>query len=92
MLAVAAFVALPWITARSKTLLWAWLAGGLAYVFVVVTVERVDYYLYPLFRSAPWSSAGCSRALSTLVRGVDAAPAARYALVALVPLAALSRS
>ena len=33
---------------RSRTLLWAWLAGGLAYVYVVVTVERVDYYMYLL--------------------------------------------
>ena len=26
----------------------AWLVAGLAYAYVVVTVERVDYYLYPL--------------------------------------------
>jgi 4-amino-4-deoxy-L-arabinose transferase-like glycosyltransferase len=26
----------------------AWLLAGLAYAYVVVTVERVDYYLYPL--------------------------------------------
>ena len=29
-------------------MLWGWLAGGLFYAYVVVTVERVDYYLYPL--------------------------------------------
>lgn len=28
--------------------LLAWLLAGLAYAYVVVTVERVDYYLYPL--------------------------------------------
>jgi hypothetical protein len=28
--------------------LFAWLLAGLAYAYVVVTVERVDYYLYPL--------------------------------------------
>ena len=47
-LAVAGFVALPWIPARSKALLWGWLAGGLIYLYVVVTVERVDYYMLPL--------------------------------------------
>jgi hypothetical protein len=90
LLAVAAFIALPWITARSKTLLWAWLAGGLAYVFVVVTVERVDYYLYPLLPLCALVIGGFLARFVALVRGVDAAPAARYALVALVPLAALA--
>jgi hypothetical protein len=88
-LAIAAFVALPWITARSKTLLWAWLAGGLVYVFVVVTVERVDYYLYPLLPLCGLVIGGMLARFVALVRGVDAAPAARYALIALVPLAAL---
>ena len=41
-------IALPWMRARSKALLWGWLAGGLLYVYVVVTVERVDYYMLPL--------------------------------------------
>ena len=90
LLAIAAFVALPWITARSKTLLWGWLAGGLAYVFVVVTVERVDYYLYPLLPLCALVIGGALARFVALVRGVDAAPAARYALVALVPLAALA--
>lgn len=31
---------------RSDALLWGWLGGGLLYAYVVVTVERVDYYLY----------------------------------------------
>ena len=34
---------------RSRTtLLWGWLVGGVLYAYVVVTVERVDYYLYIL--------------------------------------------
>ncbi len=33
---------------RSDAVLWGWLAGGMLYAFVVVTVERVDYYLYLL--------------------------------------------
>jgi hypothetical protein len=90
LLAVVAFVALPWVTARSKTLIWAWLAGALVYVFVVVTVERVDYYLYPLLPLCALVIGGLLARFLALVRGVDAAPAARYAVVALVPLVALA--
>jgi hypothetical protein len=52
---------------RSRTLLPAWLGGALAYAFVVVTVERVDYYLYvfvPL--AALWSGGLAARLLGTL--------------------------
>ena len=45
---IVALIALPWMRARSAVLLWGWLAAGLLYVFVVVTVERVDYYMLPL--------------------------------------------
>jgi Dolichyl-phosphate-mannose-protein mannosyltransferase len=45
-LAIAGFV-VP-LRSRSNALLWGWLAGGLLYAYVVVTVERVDYYLYLL--------------------------------------------
>lgn len=31
---------------REAAVLYGWLAGALAYIFVVVTVERVDYYMY----------------------------------------------
>jgi len=31
---------------RAPELLWGWLVGALLYTYVVVTVERVDYYLY----------------------------------------------
>jgi 4-amino-4-deoxy-L-arabinose transferase-like glycosyltransferase len=34
------------LRSRSDALLWGWLGGGLLYAYVVVTVERVDYYLY----------------------------------------------
>jgi hypothetical protein len=43
-LAAAAVARLGWRDA----LVWGWLAGGLLYTYVVVTVEQVDYYLYPL--------------------------------------------
>jgi hypothetical protein len=36
------------LRSRSDALIWGWLAGGLVYAYVVVTVERVDYYLYLL--------------------------------------------
>lgn len=36
------------LRSKADAILWGWLAGGLLYTYVVVTVERVDYYLYPL--------------------------------------------
>jgi hypothetical protein len=36
------------LRSRSDALVWGWLGGGLLYTYVVVTVERVDYYLYLL--------------------------------------------
>ena len=36
------------LRSKADAVLWGWLAGGLIYAYVVVTVERVDYYLYPL--------------------------------------------
>jgi 4-amino-4-deoxy-L-arabinose transferase-like glycosyltransferase len=36
------------LRSRSDALIWGWLGGGLLYAYVVVTVERVDYYLYLL--------------------------------------------
>jgi hypothetical protein len=86
LLAIGSFVALPWIQTRSRALLWGWLVAGLAYAFVVVTVERVDYYLYPLL---PLCALVIGAALSALVSRIltaDAAPIARYAILALLPL------
>ncbi|MBV8074307.1 MAG: glycosyltransferase family 39 protein [Candidatus Eremiobacteraeota bacterium] len=50
------FVFMP--RARSRALLYAWLAAGVLYAFVVVTVERVDYYLYPLLPLAALAGGG----------------------------------
>jgi hypothetical protein len=36
------------LRSRADAVLWGWLAGGLIYTYVVLTVERVDYYLMPL--------------------------------------------
>ena len=60
-IAIAGFLFMPAST-RSRALLWAWLAGGLAYVYAVVTVERVDYYMYLLLPLAALAGAGlCAR-------------------------------
>ena len=89
-LTIASFIALPWIQTRSKALLWGWLIGGLAYTYAVVTVERVDYYMYLLLPLCALVIGGALARFITAVMAVDAAPAARYALAALVPIAALA--
>jgi hypothetical protein len=89
LLAVLSLVAIPWISARSKALLWLWLIGGLAYVYVVVTVERVDYYMAPLL---PLCALAIGGALARFMRSILAADAtlpARAAIAALVPVAGL---
>jgi 4-amino-4-deoxy-L-arabinose transferase-like glycosyltransferase len=43
---------------RSKALLYGWLIAIALYAFVVVTVERVDYYLYPALPLAALAGAG----------------------------------
>jgi hypothetical protein len=77
----AAFIALGWIPSRSRSLVWCWLAGGLAYAFVVVTVERVDYYLLALLPLCALAIAGASSALWTAAQTMPS-PAARYGVVA----------
>jgi hypothetical protein len=89
-LGIAGFLALPWIEARSKLLLWGWLAGGLLYVYVVVTVERVDYYMYALLPLAALVIGGLATGFARTLRRADVAPAARTALLAIVPLLALA--
>ncbi|MBV8489095.1 MAG: glycosyltransferase family 39 protein, partial [Candidatus Eremiobacteraeota bacterium] len=89
LLAIASFVALPWIPVRGRLVLWGWLAGGLAYVYVVVTVERVDYYMAPLLPLCA-IAIGCAAAFfAGRVATVDAAPAARYAILAILPIVAV---
>jgi hypothetical protein len=89
-LAIVGFIALPWIPARGKAMLWGWLAGGSIYLYVVVTVERVDYYMLPLLPLFALVIGGVAGAFSTAVRTEALAPAARYALLAIVPLLALA--
>jgi hypothetical protein len=82
-LAIAGFVALPWVPARSKTLLWAWLAAGLVYIYVVVTAEHVDYYMYPLLPLGALVIGGMVARFVAGIRGADVAAPARYGLLAL---------
>lgn len=88
-LAIAGLIALPWIPTRSRSLLWAWLAGGLIYTFVVVTVERVDYYMLAMLPLAALAIGGLAARFTAVIRGVDVAAGPRYALLALVPLVAV---
>jgi len=89
LLLLAGLVALPRLHPRSPALLWGWLLGGLAYVYAVVTVERVDYYMYLLLPLAALIAGGAVDAFVAAVRRTDAAPAARYAILALLPLLAI---
>lgn len=89
-LAVAGLVALPWIAARSKALLWGWFAGGMAYIYVVVTVEHVDYYMLPLLPLGALLVGGALAAFARSVRVAAIATTARYALLALIPVLALA--
>ena len=77
------------VPARSRVVLFAWLAAALAYAYVVVTVERVDYYLYPIVPLAAVWTGGLVAALRDLVpsgpsRRVAFGAFAAIALVALV--------
>ena len=45
---LAGIVALTRVPARSRSLLPLWFLGGLLYTYVVIAVERVDYYLFLL--------------------------------------------
>ncbi len=90
LLTIASAIALPWVPVRSKALLWGWLAGGLLYTYVVVTVERVDYYMLPLLPLCALLAGGSLARFAEAVRDAGIATTARYALLALVPLLALA--
>jgi Dolichyl-phosphate-mannose-protein mannosyltransferase len=89
-LASAGFIALPWIAARSRAVLWGWLIGGLLYIFVVVAVERVDYYMLSLLPLCALVIGGAAAGFATAVRNADVAPGARSTLFALVPVVAIA--
>jgi hypothetical protein len=73
----------------ARPLLFGWLAAAVAYAFVVVTVERVDYYLYPFLPlAALWTGAAAARAWA-LVPNVPRARVVAAAIGA-VAIAALA--
>ncbi len=72
-----------------RALLFGWLGAALAYAFVVVTVERVDYYLYPFLPlAALWT--GGAYALAADLPSLRGAAARRAALAASVGVAVLA--
>ncbi len=85
-LALASFIALPWVPARSKGLLWGWLGGGVLYVYLVVTVERVDYYMLALLPLCALVIGGALARFAAGVRDAQVAPAARYAIFVFIAL------
>ncbi len=78
LLAIAGF-AVP-LRARSDALLWGWLGGGLLYAYVIVTVERVDYYLYLLL---PLGALAAGRLAAYVNERWGAEPQRRTTLAAL---------
>ena len=76
-------------TTRSPWLLWGWLIGGLVYTYVVVTVERVDYYMYLLLPLAALAGGGFIARIGEAVSSSSIPRIAKYA-AALVALALLA--
>jgi hypothetical protein len=80
-------IAVP-VRPAARPLVFAWLGALLAYAYVVVTVERVDYYLYPVLPlAALWSAGSLDRALSFVPAWRERRMAALPALLALCSLA-----
>lgn len=75
---------------RTRTLLWGWLGGGLAYTYVVVTVERVDYYMFLVLPLAALTGAAFLTRLTAAVQESSLDRSLKYAAagVGLVALAA----
>jgi 4-amino-4-deoxy-L-arabinose transferase-like glycosyltransferase len=69
------------LRSRSDVLLWGWLGGGLLYAYVVVTVERVDYYLYLLL---PLAALFVARSIVPQAEAVSTTPERRRTAVALL--------
>lgn len=93
---LAIFITTIWrLPMQSRALLWGWLGAVVVYAFVVVTVERVDYYLYPFLPLAALWTGGLAetirRAFPARGRRVASLLAAVVAIVALVDARAAVR-
>ncbi len=86
-LAIAGFAVLAWSRTKNSIVLWSWLAAEIAYVFVVMTVEHVDYYAYSLLPLGALAIGGAAARYVSMLRRSEVAPAGRWALAALLPLA-----
>ncbi len=74
---------------EARTLLYAWLGAVLLYAYVVVTVERVDYYLFAFLPLAALWTGGLAAAIAARVRANIALQTAALGAGAAVFLAAL---
>ncbi|MGH7737920.1 MAG: ArnT family glycosyltransferase [Candidatus Tyrphobacter sp.] len=84
-IAVASCIAIPWTHPRSPSLVWGWLVAGLVYAFVVVTVERVDYYLFVMLPFAALVIGGAIARIDALSsRWIAPAAAGALALATLL--------
>jgi hypothetical protein len=54
---------------RDRAFAWTWLGAGLLYGYVVLTVEPVDYYWYPVVPLAALGAGLSARWLSDAIRG-----------------------
>ncbi len=72
---------------RSRTLLWGWLIGGMTYTYVVVTVERVDYYMYLLLPLAALTGAAFLTRITLAVIESAISNGLKYAAAALAVVA-----
>ena len=84
-IAIAGLLFLPAQT-RSRSLLWGWLAGGLLYIYVVVTVERVDYYMLLMLPPLALAGGAALARIAERLRASARSLAAKYAGAAAVAL------
>ncbi len=71
---------------RARSLLWGWLTGAIVYAYIVVTVERVDYYLYLFLPLAALAGGGFIERLQRAANLRNFSAGARYAGATLAAL------
>ena len=67
------------VPVRTPTLIAAWLLGGLAYTYAVVTVERVDYYMLLLLPPLALLGGAAIAYAADALSAARMSPAARWA-------------
>lgn len=66
------------LRSKADALLYGWLFAGLGYIYVVVTVEKVDYYLFPI---VPLGAIVAGALVARLIARVPTATNARRLVV-----------